>query len=796
MDPALGPVSISYDFKRETWMRTLVLSFQSLGVVYGRLSTAPLYVFGSIDPKDIKSREEMHELFSFVFWTLTIIPLLKYAFIVLRADDDGEGGTFSLYSLLCRHVKVGVLPCNKNSGKIMHREEESPKEKPESKARKAIEKHKSSHYLLLFLALLGACMIISDTVLTPAISVLSAAKGLGRSLATIPKKYFSSDKTKHHAAELLKKYVPTPAACAILVCLFTLQHYGTNKIGCMFAPIVIVWIFFMCGSGLYNILHWDHEIIHAISPIYMLRFMRKINPRHWKLLSSIVLCIAGSEAMFADLGHFSKKSIKITFVCLIYPVLVLTYAGQTAFISKNLGTDDVFHLSESIPSKALQHIFAVLSLFASAVGSQATITAGFSIINQCQALDCFPRVQIVHTSEMVRGQVYVPDANWVFMALSLSVTIGLHDISSIGKATGLAITCGMLVTTCLMSLVIALYWEKSLFISACFLLFFGAIEAIYLSTSLLNFFRGAWCLMILLLLFMTIMVSWHYGTLKKYEFDIENKVSVEWLTDYSPGLGVSRVPGIGFIYSDVVTGIPAFFTHFIANLPAFHQVLIFVSFKSLPVPCIPKSQRYLVGRVGPKEYSIYRCIVRYGYRDNVRDTDDFEDHIISSIGEFISREEYDFEALTSPEGKMMVLDSPMKDGNALIAVTEESSSTGDIQTLSENGSRRNLLDGNASSEITHSPSVKKKKVRFLLPPKSLKMRVSVRQELQEIIDARESGTAYFLGHSHISARKGSNFFKKFLIMSYVFLDKNCREPPVALNIPHAALLEVGTVYTL
>ncbi|KAL2515021.1 Potassium transporter 2 [Forsythia ovata] len=790
MDPALGPVSISYDLKKETWRRTLLLSFQSLGVVYGRLSTAPLYVFGSIEPNAIESREEMRELFSFVFWTLTIIPLLKYTFIVLRADDDGEGGTFSLYSLLCRHAKVGLLPCNKNSGKIVNLVEESPKGKLESKARKAIEKHKSSHYLLLFLALLGACMIISDTVLTPAISVLSAAEGLGRSLAKISKKVFSSDKTKHHAAKFLKKYVPTPAACAILVCLFTLQHYGTNKIGFVFAPIVIIWLFFICGSGLYNILHGDHQIIHAISPIYMLRFMKKINLEHWKLLSSIVLCIAGSEAMFADLGHFSKKSIKITFVCLIYPVLVLTYAGQTAFISKNLGTEDVFHLSESIPNKNLQHVFAVLSLFASAVGSQATITAGFSIINQCQALDCFPRVKVVHTSEKVRGQVYVPDANWVFMALSLAVTIGLRDISPIGKATGLAITCGMLVTTCLMSLVIALNWEKSLFISACFLLFFGSIEAIYLSTSLLNFFHGAWCLMILLLLFMTIMVSWHYGTLKKYEFDIENKVSVEWLTDYSPGLGVSRVPGIGFIYSDVVTGIPAFFTHFITNLPAFHQVLIFVSFKSLPVPCIPENQRYLVGRVGPREYKIYRCIMRYGYRDNVRDTDDFEDHIISSIGEFITREEYDSEALTSPEGKMMVLDSSMEDRNALIAVPEESSSTGDAQTLSESGSRRNLLD--TPSEITHSPyPVKKKKVRFLLPPESPKMRASVRLELQEIIDARESGTAYFLGQSHLSPRNGSNFFKKILIMAYVFLDKNCREPPVALNIPHAALLELG-----
>ncbi|KAH6797203.1 hypothetical protein C2S52_021757 [Perilla frutescens var. hirtella] len=783
---------------KDTWMQTLILSFQSLGVIYGRLSTAPLYVLGSIEPGDISSSDEMRELFSFIFWTLTIIPLLKYAFIVLKADDDGEGGPFSLYSLLCRHARVGLIPSSRGSSKNMTHEEDissaPSKGRPENKARRAIEKYKSIHYLLLLLALLGACMILCDAVLTPAISVLSATSGLGRSLVKISK-VFSSDKTKDHVADALRKYVPTPVACAILVCLFTLQHHGTKRIGCFFAPIVITWLIFISGFGLYNIIHCDTEILRAVSPVYMLRFMKKINLRHWKLLSSIVLCIAGTEAMFADLGHFSKKSIKITFICFIYPVLLLTYAGQAAFVSKNLHAEGAYHLSESIPNKSLQHVFAVLSLFASAVGSQATITAGFSIIHQCQALNCFPRVKVVHTSDKIFGQVYVPDANWLFMILSIAFTIGLHDVSQLGKATGMAITTGFLVTTCLMSLVIALYWEKSLFASVCFLLFFGSIEAMYLSTTLTSFFHGAWCLIILFLFFMTIMTSWHYGTLKKYEFDVENKVSIEWLTDYSPGLGVSRVPGIGFVYSDVEMGIPAFFSHFITNIPAFHQVLIFVSFKCSPVPYVPANRRYLIGRVGPKEYKIYRCIVRYGYHDNVRDTDDFEDQIISSIGEFIAREEDDYEALNSPEGRMIVLGTPLNDGNGLITVAEMSSSEYAPTSFAASESRRGLLDAPSSSGSSPLP-VNKKRVRFMLPPKSPRMRAAVRQELEDIIDARESGTAYFLGQSHLLARNGSNMLKKLLIMTYVFLDKNSREAPVALNIPNAALLEVGTVYTI
>lgn len=344
--------------------------------------------------------------------------------------------------------------------------------------------------------------------------------------------------------------------------------------------------------------------------------------------------------------------------------------------------------------------------------------------------------------------------------------------------TGLAVILGMLVTTCLMSLIISLYWEKSIFVSICFLLFFGSIETIYLSACLMNFPKGAWSIAIILVLFLTIMISWHYGTLKKYEFDIENKVSVDWLTDLSPGLGISRVPGIGFIYTDIVSGIPAFFTHFITNLPAFHQVLIFVSFKSLPVAYVPNNQRYLVGRVGPKEYKIYRCIVLYGYSDCIRDTDDFEGHIISSIGDFITKDEpeADQEALTSPEGKMMVL------GRTSAAAA---AADGDA-------------DGNPSSESSSAP-LKRKKVHFLLPaPNSptMMMNESVREELQALVDARESGSAYFLGQSHLSIRNGSSFLKQIVVLIYVFLDKNCREPTVVLNIPHAALLQVGMVYTI
>eukprot|EP00258_Populus_trichocarpa_P022416 XP_024438435.1 potassium transporter 6 isoform X2 [Populus trichocarpa] len=704
MDHPPSPTTSS-DRLKETWRHALVLSFQTLGVVYGRLSTAPLYVFGTIQTKDFKSNEIAYEYFSFIFWTLTVVSLLKYAFIVLRADDNGEGGVFALYSLLCRHAKVGLIPNDTSTNEVMQHEEENTfRGKVESRARRAIKNHRSSHYLMLFTALFGACMIIGDGVITPSISVLSASSGLQRSLSEI--KYSSSPDAQGAISDALKKYVPVPSACVITVCLFILQHYGSHKIGFMFAPIVTIWLLFIGGVGIYNIFHWNPEIFSALSPVYMYRFVRNINKDRWKSLGSILLCIAGSETMFTDLGHFSKRSIKRTFVCLIYPVLILCYAGQAAFISKHWnGPENFNHLSESIP--------------------------------------------------------------------------------------GMAIVFGMIVTTCMMSLVMALYWEKSLFISGFFLMFFGFVEAVYVSACMLSFHKGAWYLFVLLAVSFTVMLAWHYGTMKKYEFDLQNKVSTEWLTDYSPSLGVSRVPGIGLIYTDIVMGIPAFFSHFITNLPAFHQVLIFVSFKPQPVPCVPPSQRYCVGRVGGKDYRIYRCIVRYGYCDQVRDTDDFEEQIIGSIGEYISLDESDCESLTSPEGRMVIVGTPLLEGHALIPVDDTNLFSG-----STNAGNNETLAIPEGELIGRNAPVRRKKVRFLIPESSPRLRVSVRDELQELINARESGTAYFLGQSHLTVRDGSNFFKKFLIMAYVFLDKNCREPPVALNIPHAALVEVGMVYII
>lgn len=760
--------------KKESWKTVLTLAYQSLGVVYGDLSTSPLYVFKSTFDKEIKhsdTNEEIYGVLSAIFWTLTLVPLLKYVFIVLRADDNGEGGTFALYSLLCRHARVNCFPnCQSADEDLIEYKKNGIRLSPKSSfgisLKSTLEKHRVLQRFLLVLALVGTCMVIGDGILTPAISVFSAVSGLELSMSK-----------EHH------KYIEVPAACIILIALFALQHYGTHRVGFLFAPVILVWLFCISAIGLYNILHWNPHIYKALSPYYIYKFFKKTQRDGWMSLCGILLCITGSEAMFADLGHFSQLSIKIAFTSLVYPSLILAYMGQAAYLSRhhNLETDYRIGFYVSVPEK-LRWPVLVIAILAAVVGSQAIITGTFSIIKQCSALNCFPKVKIVHTSSKIHGQIYIPEINWILMVLCLAVTIGFRDTRRLGNASGLAVITVMLVTTCLMSLVIVLCWHKSVFYAICFVFFFGTIEALYFSASLIKFLEGAWVPIAIAFIFLIVMCVWHYGTLKKYEFDVQNKVSINWLLNLGPSLGIVRVRGIGLVHTELISGIPAIFSHFVTNLPAFHQVLVFLCIKSVPVPHVRPEERFLVGRIGPREFRIYRCIVRYGYRDVHKDDVEFEKDLVCSIAEFIR------------SGSGSTADDIFKDEDKMTVVGTCSKG---IQ-LSEDGS----IDAASSSgmkEIRSPPPViqqPRKRVRFIIP-ESPKMESGTREELNELMEAREAGVAYILGHSYMRANQGSSTIKKLVInFGYEFLRTNSRQHDYVLSAPHASTLEVGMVYNV
>ncbi|KAI4372894.1 hypothetical protein MLD38_011075 [Melastoma candidum] len=768
--------------KKESWKTTLLLAYQSLGVVYGDLSISPLYVYKSTFAQDIQHSETNEEIFgvlSFVFWTLTLLPLFKYVFIVLRADDNGEGGTFALYSLICRHAKVSLLPNRQASDEAlsMYKLEVPPQNRNSSRVKLLLEKHRSLHTALLILVLLGTCMVIGDGLLTPAISVFSAVSGL--------ELYMS--KGQH-------EYAVVPITCFILVCLFALQHYGTHRVGFFFAPVVMVWLLCISALGLYNIFCWNPNVYRALSPYYMFKFLRKTKIGGWMSLGGILLCITGSEAMFADLGHFSYTAIQMAFTFLVYPALILAYMGQAAYLS-------VHHDNVGWP-------VVILAILASVVGSQAIISGTFSIINQSQSLGCFPRVKVIHTSDKIHGQIYIPEINWILMILCIAVTIGFRDTKHMGNASGLAVMAMMLVTTCLMSLVIMVCWHKPPVVALLFLLFFGSIELVYFSASLTKFAEGAWLPILLALFLMAIMLVWHYATIKKYEFDLQNKVSLEWLLALGPTLGIARVPGIGVVFTDLTSGIPGNFCRFITNLPAFHRVLVFVCVKSVPVPHVTPSERYLMGRVGPAAHRSYRCIIRYGYRDVQLDADSFEAELVDKLVEFMKRHwvrarghnsSLDEDGLRSysstREHRLTVVGtSPFTGGIPAHEIGENLRPESVSVSFPSIGSEKDAIEMDCVS-------IRGRKVRFAVEAEDedtdAKKDLALREELKDLMGAREAGTAFMLGHSYVRAKQGSSLLKRLAVdVGYNFLWRNSRGPEVALKVPPASLLEVGMVYVV
>nr|GEX93928.1 potassium transporter 4 [Tanacetum cinerariifolium] len=711
--------------------RNLLLAYQSFGVVYGGLSTSPLYVYRSVfvgNLEEYDTPEVIFGAFSLIFWTLTLIPLLKYALFVLSADDNGEGGTIALYSLLCRHAKFSLLPNQQAADEELSSYKYGPSQPlSASPLKRFLEKHKKMRTSLLIVVLLGASMVIGDGVITPAISVMSAVSGLQIQGVGV--------ELTHGAVLLL--------SCLILIGLFALQHTGTQRVAIVFAPIVIIWLISIFGIGLYNIIHWNPKIVYALSPHYIIKFFRKTSSAGWLSLGGVLLSITGTEAMFADLGHFTAFSIRLAFAVIVYPILVIQYMGQAAYLSKNV-TSIPHSFYKSIPEPVFWPVFVIATL-ASVVGSQAIISATFSIVKQCHALGCFPRVKIVHTSKHMFGQIYIPEINWILMILTLLIAVGFQDTTLIGNAYGLVCMTVMFITTFLMALIIAFVWQKNVAYAALFLVSFWFIEGIYLSAAIMKVPHGGWVSLLLAFVFMVVMYVWHYGTRKKYNHDLHNKVSLKWLL----GLGPSLVPFV------------------------------------LP------EERFLIGRICPRPYRMYRCIVRYGYKDIQRDDGNFENQLIQSIAEFIQMEavepQFSSSENTSFDGRMAVISTR---SNTTLIVSDQLDSMGSIQS-----SKSLMLQRLRSEYDDENPQIRRRQVRFQLPSSGPVMDSAVRDELLQLIQAKEAGVAYIMGHSYVKARRSSSYLKKLVIdIGYSFLRKNCRGPAVALHIPHISLIEVGMIY--
>ncbi|MED6173447.1 hypothetical protein PIB30_059497 [Stylosanthes scabra] len=546
------------------------LAFQSIGIVYGDIGTSPLYVYSSTFTDGIKHNDDILGVLSIILYTITLIPLIKYVLIVLRANDNGDGGTFALYSLICRYAKVSLTPNQQiEDAEVSNYQLDLPNS---STKRASIVKSKleNSYFAKLFLLLvtmLGTSMVIGDGVLTPCISVLSAVGGLKEATSKITD--------------------------GILICLFMVQRFGTDKVGYSFAPIICVWFVFIGGIGVYNFIKYDPTVIKAINPAYIVYYFRRNKKDAWISLGGSVLAITGTEALFADVGHFTVRSIQISMCSVTYPALILAYTGQASFLRKhNDLVSDTFY--KSIPHKLYWPMF-VVAVAAAIIASQAMISGTFSIIQQSLALGCFPRVKVVHTSAKYEGQVYIPEINFMLMIACVAVTAGFKTTTKIGNAYGIAVVFVMTLTSAFLVLVMIMIWKTNIvLIKLC---------------------------------------SYHW---KKYYYELDHKISPKRLKEIiSNDKKLYRIPGFAIFYSELVQGIPPIFKHYVSNVPALHSIVVFISIKSLPVSKVSIDERFIFRRVEHEELKVFRCVVRYGYTDVLDEKEPLEELLVRRLKSFV-----------------------------------------------------------------------------------------------------------------------------------------------------------------
>ncbi|CAB4307184.1 unnamed protein product [Prunus armeniaca] len=766
MDEEAKRLRNMYTEKKYSTLMLLQLAFQSLGVVYGDLGTSPLYVFYNTFPDGIGDPEDLIGALSVIIYSLTLIPLLKYVFIVCRANDNGQvlivqficsslpillrlnqdcpyfcfplgklmadflpdGGTFALYSLLCRHAKIKAISNQDQTDEALTTYSRSTFDEQSFTARtkRWLEGHALTQSTLLILVLVGSCMVIGDGILTPAISVLSAVGGIN----------VGHSKISNEVVVLV--------AVVILVLLFTMQHHGTDKVGWLFAPIVLLW----GGKG------------------------------GWTSLGGIMLSITGTEALFADLSHFPVSSIQIAFTLVVFPCLLLAYCGQAAYLMKN-SNNVIGAFYHSIPDNIYWPVFIVATA-AAVVASQATITATFSLIKQALALGCFPRVKVVHTSRKYRHQIYIPEINWIVMILCIVVTAGFKNQNQIGNASGTAVCVVMLVTTLLMILVMILVWRCHWILVLIFTGLSLVVEGTYFSAVLLKVNQGGWVPLVIATAFFIIMYVWHYGTVKRFEIEMHSKVSMAWILGLGPSLGLVRVPGIGLVYTELASGVPRIFSHFITNLPAIHSVVVFVCVKYLPVWTVQEEERFLVKRIGPKNFHMFRCVARYGYKDDHKRDDDFEKKLFQSLFMFV-RLEYLMEASSDSDLSSLLDQQTKQSGDGLFC---------NSSNMLHSNVNRSIASGD--SIVPDDSPLHANNITSSIPASN---QVGTDDEVEFLNNCRDAGVVHILGNTVIEARRESKFWKKIAIdYLYAFLRKMCRENSVMFNVPHESLLNVGQVF--
>ncbi|MFA5984392.1 MAG: potassium transporter Kup [Methylococcaceae bacterium] len=540
------------------------LTLGAIGVVFGDIGTSPLYAFKEIFLSGLPI-DESHVLgaLSLVFWSLTLVVTTKYAIFILRADNKGEGGIIALMAL--------ALNGSKDFPKRMR--------------------------LIVTIGLLGAALFYGDSIITPAISVLSAVEGL------------------QIAAPQLAHYV-LPITIAVLSGLFLIQARGTGAVGKIFSPIMCFWFITLAVLGIVNIIN-EPSVLKAVNPYYGVHLLHELGWHGILLMGAVVLVITGAEALYADMGHFGIKPIRYAWFSFVFPALILNYFGQGALlIGNHEAIKNPFYLLA--PAWALYPLL-ILSTLATVIASQAVISGAFSMTRQAIHLGYCPRMSIFHTSGDEMGQVYLPAVNWLMFASVSVLVLTFQSSTALAAAYGIAVTCTMLATTLLAFIVIQALWQWRNSMGLLFLSFFLTIDFVFITANIPKIPSGGWMPLAIGTVLFLIMTTWLKGRKLLTQVHDENRFLFEDLEVLIKAKPPVTVPGTAIYMTRSLHGVPQVLLHNLEHNHVLHNQVIVLTIFTKDEPYVDEAHRVKIRTFGSKG-QFYRVKLYFGFaqRQDVR----------------------------------------------------------------------------------------------------------------------------------------------------------------------------------
>jgi KUP system potassium uptake protein len=528
------------------------MSLAALGVVFGDIGTSPLYTLKTVldTTGPHPSAQAALGSLSLIVWTLIIVTSVKYVALAMRVDNDGEGGILALMSLL------GI--------------------------------RRAQRPIIVAVGLFGAALIYGDGAITPAISVLSALEGLDI------------------ATPAFHRFI-LPAAVVILIALFAVQRFGTAKIGGAFGPLMMVWFIVMAVMGIGGIARHP-AVLLAINPIYGLNFLFHSGMTGFLVLGGVFLCVTGAEALYADMGHFGARPIRLAWSAVVLPSLVLNYAGQAALVVAGTSTEgNIFY---RLAPDALLVPLVLLATVATIIASQSIITGAFSMTRQAIQLGWLPRLTITQTSAEGYGQIYVGPVNWLLMVVTIGLTVGFGKSDNLAAAYGIAVSMTMLMTTVLLFIAMREVWQWGLLRATMVAGALAVVDAAFVSSNMLKIADGGYVPLLLASAVYGVMLVWHLGAAAVGSRIRDSVVPIGDFMEQIAARGVARVPGTAVFMTRTKRDAPPVLIWHVRHNRALHERVFILSVATENVPHVSAGQRLSVEQIAP---GVWRGAARYGF---------------------------------------------------------------------------------------------------------------------------------------------------------------------------------------